>query len=141
MMFSDEVFSFEHKREQPRIPFGALLEHGLIQPGQKLYFGPRGSTAAIVLANGQIKLNGFTGSIHAVGRQIQNAPCNGWEHWYYIDAQTGARLPIDTLRAVIREAGRPGTKKKARAAKPARKRVAAPKRRKPAARHKTRRRA
>jgi modification methylase len=141
MMFSDEVYSFDRKRELPRIPFGALLEHGFIQPGQKLYFGPRGNTSAVVLANGQIKLNGFTGSIHAVGRQLQHAPCNGWEHWYYLDPQTGARLPIDTLRAILREAGKPKPKKKARGPRPARKRVAPAKGRKSGARHKTRRRA
>ncbi|MEK6574670.1 MAG: hypothetical protein AABZ58_10210, partial [Chloroflexota bacterium] len=34
-----DVFLFENKRTQPRVPFGALLERGLLRPGQKLYFG------------------------------------------------------------------------------------------------------
>jgi modification methylase len=96
-MFADDLYSFE-PRSQPRVPFGALLENGLLQPGQKLYFGIKGKISAIVLADGHIKANGFSGSIHQVGRQIQNAPCNGWEHWYYVDEKTGEHLPIDRLR-------------------------------------------
>ena len=98
----DSVFSFEERRNAPRIPFGALIERGLLQPGQKLYFGKKGSLTATILANGHLRRNGTTGSIHEVGRAIQQAPCNGWEHWFYIDAQTGERLAIDTLREIIR---------------------------------------
>ena len=55
-----------------------------------------------VLANGQIRHNGLTGSIHMVGRTIQNAPsCNGWEHWYFEDAD-GQRHPINLLRDRLR---------------------------------------
>jgi hypothetical protein len=56
-----------------------------------------------VLANGQLNHNGTTGSIHAVGRAIRNAPCNGWEHWYYEDEDTSERLPVDVLRAKLRK--------------------------------------
>ena len=103
MFAEDEVFSFESKRNLPRVPFGTLLERGLLQPGQKLYFGKKGSATATVLANGQLKHNGTTGSIHEVGRAIQNAPCNGWEHWFYEDEATGERLNIDSLRDFIRK--------------------------------------
>ncbi len=103
MFAEDQLFAFEDKRALPRIPFGALLENGLLQPGQKLYFGKTGTLTAIVLANGQIKHNGTTGSIHAVGRALQNAPCNGWEHWYFVDDETGARRAINTLRELIRK--------------------------------------
>jgi modification methylase len=58
----------------------------------------KGTVSAIVLADGHIKSNGFSGSIHEVGRQIQNAPCNGWVHWFYLDESTGELHPIDTLR-------------------------------------------
>jgi modification methylase len=98
----DEVFSFEDRRSAPRIPFGTLIERGLLHPGQKLYFGRKGSVTATILANGQIKRNGTKGSIHSVGREIQNAPCNGWEHWYYLDAATGQRIAIDYLRELVR---------------------------------------
>lgn len=104
-LFTDELYSFDSQPREPRIPFGTLLEHGLLRPGQTLYFGPKGAHKATVLANGQLKYNETTGSIHAVGRAIQNAPCNGWEHWYFDDTATGERLPINRLRAILRDAG------------------------------------
>jgi DNA modification methylase len=105
-MFSDEVYVFDSQRREPRIPFGTLVEHGLLRPGQTLYFGQHGEATAIVLDNGLVQRNGATGSIHAMGRAIRNAPCNGWEHWYYDDADSGERLPIDRLRARLRNDGR-----------------------------------
>ena len=96
------VYTFSKKRRQPRIPFGALLQQGLVEPGQKLFFGKRADIAAIVLANGKIKHNGYTGSIHQVGTAIRQAPCNGWEHWYYLDEATGEPVVIDELRKVVR---------------------------------------
>lgn len=101
-MFTDDVYRFENKRALPRIAFGALVERGLLQPGQTLYFGKGGHVTATILANGQIKHNGSTGSIHEVGRAIQNAPCNGWEHWYYFDDATQVLAPIDKLREIVR---------------------------------------
>ncbi len=100
--FSEEVFVFEDKRRRPRIPFSALLEHGLIRPGQTLYFGPQGEITATVLANGQIRHGEISGSIHQVARAIRGAPCNGWEHWYVLDPETGERIVIDRLRDIIR---------------------------------------
>ena len=101
--FDKETYCFPGKRDRPRIPSGSLLEQGLLKPGQKLYFGRKGEIAATVLANGQLKYNGFTGSIHQVGKAIQQGPCNGWEHWYYRDAKTGRRVVIDTLREMVRQ--------------------------------------
>lgn len=100
--FTDKVFSFPGRRNRPRIPFGTLVEQGLIKPGQKLYLGKNGAITATVLANGQIKHNGVTGSIHQVGKALKNAPCNGWEHWYYLDSTTGEKVAIDKLREVVR---------------------------------------
>lgn len=101
---SEDIFALTDKRTAPRIPFGALIERGLLQPGQKLYFGKKGQESATVLANGHLQHNGSTGSIHALGRALQNAPaCNGWEHWFYEDDVTGERRVIDTLRELIRQ--------------------------------------
>ena len=97
-LFVEDVYVFATKRDRPRVPFGALLENGLIKPGQTLYLGKAGNITATVLANGSIKYDDITGSIHQVGREIQKAPCNGWEHWYYVDENTGERLILDTLR-------------------------------------------
>lgn len=100
--YSDEVFHFPGKRDRPRIPFGVLLEHGLLRPGQALYFGKEGDLAARVLANGKVKFDGMVGSIHQVAKAIYQAPCNGWDHWYYEDGETGARVVIDKLREQVR---------------------------------------
>ena len=96
-LFSEDLYVYPTKRDRPKVPFGALLENGYIKTGQILYFDKTDKTAT-VLSNGSIKHNGTTGSIHQVGREIQNAPCNGWEHWYYIDETTGQKYVLDTLR-------------------------------------------
>jgi modification methylase len=98
-MFADnDVYSVNRKKNEPRIPFGNLLENGLLKPGQTLFFGGSDETTAIVLSDGNIKYKDFIGSIHKVGSVAQNAPCNGWEHWYYADETTGERAPINRLR-------------------------------------------
>ena len=96
---SEDVYSVLSRRDRPRVPFGKLLELGLIHPGQVLFFGEEGKTLGKVRADGAIQCNGFTGSIHQVGRKLMNdAPCNGWEHWFYEDAKTKTRKSIDSLR-------------------------------------------
>ncbi len=93
-----DVLTLTSHKVKPRVAFGALLESGLLKPGQKLFFGESGTETAVVLASGALKWGGMVGSIHQVGTAIQKAPCNGWEHWYYADQKTKARKPIDTLR-------------------------------------------
>ncbi len=92
------------KRSAPRIPFAALLENGLLQPGQMLHFDRQRERTAVVLANGSLRLaDGAIGSIHQMGAWISGAPsCNGWEHWYY-ETPEGELLPLDTLRQQLRQ--------------------------------------
>jgi modification methylase len=98
-----EAFKIKNPRKRRRIPFGTLLAHGLLEPGQALYFGKDGDVRATVAADGGLLYNGARGSIHQIGAHIKNAPsCNGWTHWYYIDPETGARRSIDALREHIR---------------------------------------
>jgi len=98
---SDELYVSPSKRDRPRVPFGSLLENGLLRTGQDLYFGKTGNVVARVMANGKLKYKDMMGSIHQVGKAIRNAPCNGWEHWYYVDDATGERVVIDELREVM----------------------------------------
>ena len=105
-LFMEDVFVFTSKRSRPRVPFGALLESGLIKPGQTLYFGKSSSLTATVLANGTLKYGEFIASIHQVGREIMHAPCNGWAHWYYDDEASGEKLVLDTLREKYLAEGR-----------------------------------
>ena len=102
-LFQEDVFVTPSKRNRPRIPFGTLLEQGLLQPGQSLYLGTKGNNIATVLADGSLKWGEFVGSIHQVASHIKNAPCNGWEHWHYDDPDTGQRRVIDELRERIRK--------------------------------------
>jgi DNA modification methylase len=100
---ADQIYSLNERRQRRRIPFGSLLERGMLQPGQHLYFGKEGTLTAIILPDGHLRLGELTGSIHQIGKHILNAPCNGWDHWYYIEQTSGLREPIDQLRQLVRE--------------------------------------
>lgn len=90
------------KPRQARVPFGALLESGLLQPGQSLFFAEKGVRARI-LSNGHIKCGDITGSIHGVAKTLLNgAPVNGWDVWFYKD-EAGRKIVIDELRKRIRK--------------------------------------
>ena len=98
---ADEEAIHVEKRKPARVPFGALLENGLLQPGQILYFA-KNDTKAKVLSNGHIKCGDMTGSIHGVAKSLMgSAPANGWDLWYYKD-KGGKKLVIDELREKIR---------------------------------------
>jgi len=88
-------------RRQKRIPFGTLLEAGLLQPGQTLVFAKDPSVTALILANGQVRCGRLTGSIHAVAKSLADAPANGWDCWLFED-EKGQQVPIDRLREKIR---------------------------------------
>jgi DNA modification methylase len=103
--FDGDVFVIKGKRGRPRVPFGTLLERRLLQPGQRLYLDAEGEDQAKILADGSLKWDTFTGSIHQVASHIKNAPCNGWRHWYFEDPQTGQRRVIDELRERVRREG------------------------------------
>ncbi len=84
-----------------RVPFGNLVESGLLKIGQTLYFAKNGVEAK-VLANGHLKCKGEVGSIHAIARSLTGAPTNGWDVWLYEDV-SGKKLPINHLREEIRK--------------------------------------
>ena len=106
--YSPEAFQIPERREQARVSVGSLLECGLLRPGQKLYLGERGRKTATVLADGQVRCRGVNGSIHQSARELNQAPGNGWESWYYVDPETGERKPLDRLREQLRASiGRP----------------------------------
>ncbi len=89
------------KRGETRIPFGALVELGLISPGTALY-DPAARHEAKVRADGSIACAGAQGSIHKIGAHVQGAmACNGWTFWHY--EKNGALKPIDDLRAAARQ--------------------------------------
>jgi modification methylase len=87
------------KRSEPRVPFGQLVERGLLCPGEVLV-SPRGKTAK-VRADGTLVSADTSGSIHQVGAALEGAPsCNGWTYWHF--TREGQQIPIDILRQQIR---------------------------------------
>lgn len=99
--YDPDVYTLQTRRNQPRVRFAALLEAGLLQPGDTLFF--RGEIPAQVLADGSLLAGNQRASIHGLGSLLGNQPsCNGWEAWYYDDPTTGIRRPIDALREHLR---------------------------------------
>ncbi len=88
------------KRKEARIPFGSLIEQGLIDPGTQL-FDLSKRYSAMVRADGSLVSGTHQGSIHKVGALVQGSEaCNGWTFWHY-DVM-GKALPIDDLRTGVR---------------------------------------
>ena len=89
----------QSKRAEPRVPFGQLVERGMLRPGE-LLVNSRGQ-AAKVRADGTLVADDIKGSIHQVGAALEGAPsCNGWTYWH--TKIEGKRVPIDVFRQQIR---------------------------------------
>lgn len=88
------------KRSEPRVPFGSLVERGMLNPGQHLH-SFNGRHIAKIRADGSLIAHDTRGSIHQVGAILEGAPsCNGWSYWYF--KLNGNKVPIDVLRQQIR---------------------------------------
>nr|WP_295556368.1 site-specific DNA-methyltransferase [uncultured Hyphomicrobium sp.] len=84
------------KRAEPRVPFGTIVELGILRPGAPLY-DERRSIKAEVKADGTLAVPGSRGSIHRLGAVVQGkSACNGWTFWHY--ERGGVLHPIDKLR-------------------------------------------
>ncbi|MBN7786376.1 site-specific DNA-methyltransferase [Ponticoccus gilvus] len=89
----------QSKRAEPRVPFGQLVERGMLRPGEML-MNARGQSAK-VRADGTLIGDDIKGSIHQVGAHLEGAPsCNGWTYWHF--KREGKVVPIDVLRQQIR---------------------------------------
>jgi len=98
----DEVTEAPSKRAEPRIPFGWVIERGLLNVGDVLT-DPSGRHAARVHADGSLVAKDCRGSIHQVGAAVQGAAaCNGWTFWHYRPDEGEGTQPIDTLRQRLR---------------------------------------
>ena len=96
----DEVAVTGSKKAEPRVPFGQIVEAGLLRAGDVLYC-PKGRHAAKVRPDGSLAVGDMRGSIHKVGALVQAAPaCNGWTYWHFKSDKGLA--PIDVLRAKVR---------------------------------------
>jgi modification methylase len=85
------------RKEIPRVPFGSVVERGLLPPGTLLTDRLR-RVQAVVVADGTIRVGELQGSIHKIGATVQNAPsCNGWTFWHF--ERDGGLVAIDVLRS------------------------------------------
>lgn len=97
---ADAIATTKAKRSEPRVPFGQVIERGMLRPGEELYsIGNRHK--AKLRADGSLIGNDVKGSIHQVGAALEGAPsCNGWTYWHF--RREGKMIPIDILRQQIR---------------------------------------
>jgi modification methylase len=98
---SEELKLMRGRRSEARVPFGSLIELGMIRPGATLYDAAE-KLKAQVRADGTLALAGEQGSIHKMGARIQGRPaCNGWTFWH-VKTEAGLK-PIDVLREEARK--------------------------------------
>jgi modification methylase len=91
------------RRSAPRLPFGRLVETGLVPVGEVLR-SACGRREAQVRADGSLVSADHSGSIHQVGAAVQGAmSCNGWAFWHV--RRDGRWTPIDSLRQQALAAG------------------------------------
>lgn len=93
--------SIADKRAEPRIPFSAVLERGLLRAGNVLTDNQR-RYFATVQADGTLKVGPACGSIHKIGALVQGLPaCNGWTFWHF-ETSNGTLQCIDDYRSQLR---------------------------------------
>ncbi|MBY7649025.1 MAG: modification methylase [Candidatus Liberibacter europaeus] len=96
-----ELTIMQGKKSEPRVAFNAIVDRGLIKPGQILTNNKR-SISAIVRVDGTLVSGNISGSIHRVGAKISGLDaCNGWNFWYF--EESGQLHSIDTLRSLVRK--------------------------------------
>ena len=88
--------TIKSNKSKPRIPFGSLVELGIVKPGMNI-FDQKKKISAKIMADGSIKYHNSEGSIHKVAAKIIGAEsCNGWTYWHC--NLNGSMVPIDNLR-------------------------------------------
>ena len=88
--------TIENNKSKPRIPFGSLVELGIIKPGTSLVDSKK-KISAKIMADGSIKYKESEGSIHKIAAKIMGTEsCNGWTYWHY--NINGSTVLIDSLR-------------------------------------------
>jgi len=96
----DVVETTRSKRGEARIPFGWVVERGLLSAGTVLH-GPSKRHHAKIRADGSLTCADATGSIHRIAAHVQGIEaCNGWTFWHF--EMNGSLIPIDLLRQRLR---------------------------------------
>ena len=101
MLDNDDLQTLISIKDEPRVPFGSLIEKGLLSPGETLFDG-RKRWFAKVRIDGSLISKDTKGSIHSVGAEVQGIPaCNGWKFWH--TKFKGTVVSIDTLRSIVKK--------------------------------------
>jgi site-specific DNA-methyltransferase (adenine-specific)/modification methylase len=88
--------TIKNHKSKPRVPFGSLIEMGILEPGMTLFDSKKKYNVKI-MADGSIKYKNYEGSIHKIAAGIMGAESyNGWTYWHY--NLNGVTVPIDRLR-------------------------------------------
>lgn len=91
-----EYLSYPVETKKPKVPFGSLLESGFIKAGENLYSKDKDYKAK-VYADGSLRWNKESGSIHSISAKMLNKISNnGWLFWYI--ERRGKLKCIDELR-------------------------------------------
>jgi 16S rRNA G966 N2-methylase RsmD len=96
-----ELTITKNLKTEIKIPFGNLLDNGMLEIGSKLHDINKKHNA-IIRADGSLFADKkFEGSIHTVGAKLQgHNACNGWQYWHY--EKNGELVSINKLREKIR---------------------------------------
>lgn len=95
-----DLLELPERRDEIKIPFGALLDQGLIKPGDQLTC-EKGAYKATVRVDGSLKAGEASGSIHSLAAKLLGRQsCNGWTFWY--TKQNRKPVLIDSLRQAAR---------------------------------------
>ncbi len=98
---TDSLTTTQSRRSAPRVPFGTVVELGILEPGSEL-FDRKAKIKAHVRADGTLAYDGNQGSIHKLGAKVQGLEaCNGWTYWHF--KADGELKPIDILRQEARQ--------------------------------------
>ena len=92
----DYLDTIENNKSKPRIPFGSLVELGILKPGTVLS-DPKNKFNAKIMVDGSIKHKESEGSIHKIAAKIMGTESyNGWTYWHCNVG--GSMVLIDSLR-------------------------------------------
>ena len=98
---NNELTITKNLKTEVKIPFGILLDNGMLEIGSMLHDINKKHNA-IIRADGSLFADKkFEGSIHTVGAKLQgHNACNGWQYWHY--EKNGELVSINKLREEIR---------------------------------------
>ncbi|PPR77310.1 MAG: Modification methylase DpnIIB [Alphaproteobacteria bacterium MarineAlpha2_Bin1] len=102
---SEALILTESKKSKPRIPFGQIIERGLLKPGAILFDNKKKYFAKIRADGSLITVppnKSISGSIHKVGASVLgSSSCNGWDFWHYYNNKK--IVPLDFFREKLRK--------------------------------------